>query len=326
MSNSDNSLSSRHDTFNTPEDIIFNLVQKATNLSPISRKKIVKGYDNEVYEIETKEGNTSIIRIKHFGESSMKQEEWVINQYKNAGVPVPEVYKVGTFQVNDKEYEYMIQKKVVGQPLGEIKKQLTPEQLDEIYESAGKALRKLHSVKVDGFYKRHESGIWDFTEWYKLANSDVVDRGKESSFLIQSGFTEEELKQMIKYLEIYRDEFTCKQPVLCHGDYLEEHIFIDNNLNIIAIIDFGMYRGDHPIHDFARLYMDARFINMDKFRKGYGDNEMFHDRFEKRLLLHMLGNQMGHVAHYAREDIKPEVKYTAERLRETYEKLNGMAT
>jgi aminoglycoside phosphotransferase (APT) family kinase protein len=326
MSNSDNSLSSRHNTFNTPENIVFDLIKETVNAIPLNRKKIVKGYDNEVYEVETKEGPACIIRIKHFGESSMKQEEWVINQYKNAGVPVPVVYKTGIFQINDEEYEYMIQKKVSGQSLGEIKKQLTQEQLDKIYESAGKTLRKLHSVEVDGFYKRHENGVWDFTEWHRLANSDVVDRGKESSLLIQSGFTEEEVKQMIKYLEMHRDEFTCKQPVLCHGDYLEEHIFIDNNLNITAIIDFGMYRGDHPIHDFARLYMDSRFINMDVFKKGYGDHEMFHDRFEKRLLLHVLGNQMGHVAHYAREDMKPEVKYTAERLRETYEKLNGMAT
>lgn len=326
MSNSDNSLSSRHNTFNTPENIVFNLVQEVTNLSPINRKKIVKGYDNEVYEVETKEGTSFIIRIKHFGESSMQQEEWVINQYKNAGVPVPEVYKVSTFQMNDEEREYMIQKKVHGKPLGEIKKEFTQEQLNKIYENAGRTLKQLHSVKVEGFYKRHENGVWDFTEWYRLVNSDVVDRGKESNLIIRSGFTEEEVKRMIKYLEIHRDEFSCEQSVLCHGDYLEEHIFIDDDLNIAAIIDFGMYRGDHPIHDFARLYMDSRFINMDVFRRGYGDHEMFHDRFEKRLLLHVLGNQMGHVAHYAREAMEPEVKYTAERLRETYEKLNGMAT
>jgi len=324
MSNHDNSLSTRHDTFNTPESTVFNLVQEATNSTPIKRKKIVKGYDNEVYEVETKDGEYFIMRIKHFGETSMEEEDWVVKQYRNVGVPVPQVYKIGTFRMENNDYEYMIQKKVTGQPLGEIKSQLTEEQLNKVYESAGRTLRQLHTVEVDGFYKRHENGIWDFTEWYKLANSDVIDRSKEGDLIIQSGFTEQEVKNMIRYLEIYRDEFSCKQPVLCHGDYLEEHIFIDKDLNITAIIDFGMYRGDHPIHDFARLYMDARFMNTDSLRRGYGDHEMFHDRFERRLLLHVLGNQIGHTAHYAREGMKPEVVYTAKSLRETYDKLNGI--
>lgn len=320
MSDQTNSLSSLHETFNTSEKIIFQLV-KDLGFSPMSRTKLVKGYDNEVYEISTKENIVLIFRIKHFGETSMEEENWVIQEYKKVNAPVPHVYKVGTFKENNEDKEYMIQRKISGTPLAEIKDQLTNEKLSQVYEKAGTILRQLHQARVDGFYKRHNDGVWDFPDWYKVANSAVIDRGKETTFYLKSGFMEDEVKKMLGFLEIYRDQFNCKQPVLCHGDYLEEHIFIDKDLTITGIIDFGMYRGDHPIHDFARLYSDSRFANMDSFKKGYGDHEMFHDRFEIRLLLEALGNQMGHLGYYAQSDMKHEINYTAKRLRETYNKL-----
>ena len=316
-----NTMTARHDSFETSTNLIFDLVKKATSTNPISKKKIVKGYDNEVYEVTTDDGSNFILRIRRFGETSMQDEAWVIKQYKNVEVPIPQVLAVGTFQNLEKEYDYMIQEKALGQPLAEVKSILSLEQLTDTYKNAGTVLARMHQVNVGGFYKRYADGSWDFSKWYDVANSNVIDRRKEREYVISNGFTESEFDMMIKYLEIYRDRFTCDQPVLCHGDYLEEHIFVNEDLQITAIIDFGMYRGDHPIYDFARLYMDSRFDQLDAFIKGYGVHEMFSDRFEQRLLLHALGNQIGHLAYYLQAKMTSEINYTAKRLRDTYTKL-----
>lgn len=83
---------------------------------------------------------------------------------------------------------------------------------------------------------------------------------------------------------------------------------------------------DTPEKIIFILIKEAGFIPVKstKIVKGYGEHEMFHDRFETRLLLHALGNQMRHLAYYTNEQMDDERKHTAQRLRKTLENLTAM--
>ena len=99
----------RHAQFVTDERIVFDLVRKATDNSPISRKKIVRGNDNEVYIVDTEECNQFIVRIKRFGEVSLAQEAWAIELCKYAGVRVPEILLVDNIDSHAERLEVMVQ-------------------------------------------------------------------------------------------------------------------------------------------------------------------------------------------------------------------------
>ena len=321
MNNHQSFLKQRHSKFSTPQEEIFNLVIKATGEKPIKRTKVVKGYDSEVYFVDTKEGNTYVVKIRWFGSVTYKEEAWVLKQCEKAGVPVPKILLLEKVELKDGKHEAMVQEKIRGYPLSQVRKTLTNSQLEEVLIKAGKVLSQIHSIKVEGFYHRNEKGEWRYSTWHQFASSMVKARSQEKPYLLQAGITEKEFNLLIKALEEYRDNFDCKQPVLCHGDFLPEHIFIDHKLNITGIIDFGLYEGNHPVHDFAFISFQAPTLNLGAIKKGYSNKAIFDEKFERRLLLHKIALQMGYLAYHIQENMTYEAKFVYQRLKESLEEL-----
>lgn len=67
-------LEKRHKKFQTPEKIIFDLVKKATGLTPTEKKKFVRGYANECYAVKTKGKKEFIVRINQFGGQNLSRK------------------------------------------------------------------------------------------------------------------------------------------------------------------------------------------------------------------------------------------------------------
>jgi hypothetical protein len=97
MTDTNNSIAQRHAGFHTSEETIFDLIKEHIGCTPLKRTKIVRGYDSEVYDVATKEGDSFIVKIKHYGEISYGQEQWAIDMCRNVGVPVPRIllHKLG---------------------------------------------------------------------------------------------------------------------------------------------------------------------------------------------------------------------------------------
>ena len=313
-----NSTKDLHKAFNTDEENVFKLVKKATGEQPIYRNKIQKGYDNEVYEVETIEGSFFIIKINHKAENLLSTEQWAIEQARSVGVPVPRIYKVDKFNYEGKSLEYMILEILPGKSMADVKETLSEEQLSTAYRNVGKVLRQIHSVSVGGFNMHHDDGGWDYDSYDLAINSVITHVSSNKNLFQKNGFTSEEFEEMVGSIEQLRDQFDCKLPVLCHGDFLEEHLFIDEDMNITGVIDFGMCRGDHPIFDFARMHADSRFNNMEDIVEGYGEHDMFQDDFNNRLLITSLSDQMETLLIYEDLGLKNEVKRVANRLCELF--------
>jgi aminoglycoside phosphotransferase (APT) family kinase protein len=310
-------LERRHAAFQTPEALVFQLVARATGHRPVSRRKLALGNDNEVYLVADSTGEEYVARIHRGGEVDLKTEAWVIEQYKRAGVPVPQVYVVDREEYMGEKLEYMVQGRCPGRPLSDIDREQISAEWAGICRQAGKVLGKMHSVEVDGFYHLNPDGSWDFPDWRAVMDSTVRGRGSEQEWIVRAGFSEDEFSCMMRLIERYRDEFSCAQPVLCHGDYLPEHIFVDDSLRICGVIDFGMYRGDHPIHDFAALSTAGTGMQIRQVLKGYPQSSFASDRFDMRLHLHRLTLEMGYLAHHMRIEHYPEIDLNRRGLRHT---------
>jgi aminoglycoside phosphotransferase (APT) family kinase protein len=309
-------LHRRHAAFRTPEEVVSRMVQRATGARPQARRRLVRGV-NEAYLISAAGGAEYLVRISREEESQFAEEAWAITQCLAAGAPVPEVHLVGTEEHDGETLEFMVMTKLPGRPLSEVLPGLTASQRARAWQAAGAALARVHAVRVGGFYRRSPAGAWDFPDWQAVMNSSIHDRSAERPWILQAGFTEDEFADMIRLMVRYRDEFDCPQPVLCHGDYLPEHIFVDEELRVRGVIDFGGYRGDHPIHDFALLAMEGYEADLESLLTGYPDDEVRRDRFAERLHLHRLTLEMGYLAHHIQIPGYPESALVTPGLRHT---------
>jgi len=315
-------LEKRHARFQTPEEVVLAMASRATGRQAVALDKIVRGNDNEVYIVSAEGGDQCVVRICRGGEVRPQAEAWAMQQCAKAGVPVPTVHLVGRDDLDGQTVEFMVQSRVPGRPLSEVIEELTESELASVGRQAGEVLGKLHGIEVGGFYHLSQDGKWDFPTWRAVMDSAVRDRSAEKELILGAGFAEDEFAQMVELLRQYRDGFDCPQPVLCHGDFLSEHIFVDSNLHITGVLDFGGHQGGHPVHDFAVLSMAGTRLKPTMLLPGYPDSPFLADRFEQRLLLHRLSLEMGYLAHHMRIGHHPEIAANTHSLRETLDALN----
>ena len=65
----------------------------------------------------------------------------------------------------------------------------------------------------------------------------------DSVELMQAGFSADEVDWLLQMLEAGQALFAGEQPVLCHGDFLPGHLFVDDDLHLCGVIDFGEFHG-----------------------------------------------------------------------------------
>jgi aminoglycoside phosphotransferase (APT) family kinase protein len=290
----------RHAAYQTAEQVILDLVKRATGQQPVAREKIVRGYDSEVYLVRTIQGDEFVVRIRHHGGAPFEQEAWAIAQCRALGVPAPEVLLVETTS-DEHAREVMVQRRVPGHALSDIEHDLKPAQRAAVWAQAGVALGAIHSIHVGGFYKRNADGEWDFPDWDSISAQSIADRASEMPLLIGAGFTPTEADLMLEIHKSGLAQFPIRQPVLCHGDFLPGHLFFDDELTLRGVIDFGEFQGSGPILEFANLNMCRPDVDLRWLQRGYSNQGLFDATFPVQLLTTKVGLQIGNLAHFIRQ-------------------------
>ena len=85
-------------------DVIFSVSKDVVRKAIEERKRIVAGEVNEVYDVQTEDGNL-IVRISREEENRFIPEKWAIEKSGEAGVPVPEVLLVD--EAEDKAFLFI---------------------------------------------------------------------------------------------------------------------------------------------------------------------------------------------------------------------------
>ena len=227
MNNHSDYLQAKHARWSAPKDALRELVERTTGERAIALERVVEGYNNEVYVVQTDAPGSFIIRITRDGESSALEEAWCLRTCADAGVPVPDVVAVESIPTDEGALDAMVLSKLPGTPLLELLGSLSLADQAHAWRKMGVVLRKIHSVPTGGFYKRGPEGKWDFPDGAAIAQAGLKGRMAEKPFLLAAGFDETDVAFMFGMMRYCNREFNCPDPVLCHGDFLPEHVFFD---------------------------------------------------------------------------------------------------
>jgi aminoglycoside phosphotransferase (APT) family kinase protein len=319
---SDDLLHQRHAAYHTPRDALFALVKAATGQDAVRYEPVVQGYDNEVYQVTTDTASAYIVRIQQHGGASFQTEAWAMSRCRAVGVPVPEVILISSIRVDDRDKAVMVQQRLPGLALRDILPQLTRSEAAQIWFQAGTLLARIHTISVDGygFAAPDSPGHWECDTWPELIQSTRASHTFISSQLRHWGFAGHDLVTISSMLDTYGRDFRVDHPVLCHGDFIPKHLFVDTTLRLTGIIDFGDVQGGPAIHDLAYLHMWRPEIDLGWLRSGYGRAACIDDRFEQRLVLHIVCVQLRYLEYFLRAGAPDDATALATRLQETLQR------
>ncbi|MCL2285081.1 MAG: aminoglycoside phosphotransferase family protein, partial [Firmicutes bacterium] len=227
-----------HKGFNFPLDTLRDYIKANTGLDVSGFTKITKGYDSEVYDI-----GRHMVKIRREGEVAYCCIEWAVEKCKEQNVKVPNIIHRGKIAEGDTLLDILIEEKIPGYPL-------TP----NLYKEAGAQLKKIHSIKVDGFWRRRENGKFDFATYKDIALSATCNRLSEMP-LIRAGNVFDDRHVECMKNALYQAEKLNVTPVLCHGDYAPKHILCETSIN--GIIDFGEFSGGSGYVDLAYFSLNS---------------------------------------------------------------------
>lgn len=292
-------VNQRHAAYQMPPALLFDLIRQTTGDEPSHSEKLVRGYDNEVYAVQTQQGHDYIVRIQQQGGAGYAEEQWAIERCRAVGVPVPVIEYVGLLALEGQAKPVMVQRRVPGRPLSDIYTTLNQAERVHVFSQVGAILSQIHSIQVDGFYKLRPDGHWDFPDWASIDQANRRDRSAERPYLLQAGLQAQEIDTLLALILTQRPPMD-RQPVLCHADLGLDHLFVDASLTITGVIDFGEFQGGLPLVDFAQLRLDCTDEELQWVQAGYANQALFADDFAQRLRLSRLNFLTGYLAHCVR--------------------------
>jgi len=280
-------LAQIHASFNTPKNIISEIITKFENGKVLDLERIIAGEANEVYAITTTK-NKFILRIDHRNYQSFEREKWAKQKALKLGVAVPKVLEIGFLQNNEQKYQYSLEEFVNGKIYGIYdtdKAILTP-----IFEQAGEILSKIHSIKLVGFgdlNEKHEGEYSSFvdkidTEKLKnIANYQKIAVSRNLDWnLLEMAF--EKLKNNLKVFEN-------ESSVLVHGDFNHKHFVVNGDLQIQAILDWGEVRAGSAVEDFGGWqFWFGDIFPITILTKKYTNKKYLADNFELKLEIYQI--------------------------------------
>ncbi len=282
-------LASVHSQWSTPDSVISEVVEEGTESGVASKKRIIAGEANEVYDITLDNEKHVIFRAATSGYPNFLQEKWAMDKVKQLKVPVPEIILIKHVIVDGQDRLICLMEKVEGEPLerGEIDfDKLDESERRRLVNQAGEILSRIHSVSTDGFGWIVGEGKAEHGTAGELIDNLVAKRQDLEKMAREEGIEVNDIGRALEIIEGFREQYSKVSPRLNHGDYSHKHFMVKDN-QIVAILDWGAVRSDSPIYDFAQWdYWFGEYIPTEWLKEGYTDKSLFDDNFED--FMHML--------------------------------------
>lgn len=251
-----------------PPDDLAAFVTRTTGRSVAALEPLAGGEANATYRATTGAGDVLIVRVQQRGVTGFDEEARAMEQGREAGVPVPEVYGVGQVGIGAR-HDAMVMAAARGRPLAEVMGSLSRAQLAEVFAGGGKALRRLHTVRVNHFGWLRKEGDEADRDWVPFATTLLAFRRKDVPELEWAGLTPAEVEGLLGVVASLQD-LPYKQPVLCHGDLGADHLFVGDDLELTGVIDFGMAQGVRPRWTWACFGCSTRRSSWRGSPRGTG--------------------------------------------------------
>lgn len=201
-------------------------------------EKLSKGWSSDSkYIIETKTGETLLLRVSDIEHYEAKKKEYeIIQKYAELGFLMSMPLDFGV--CNHGENAYMLLTWVEGIDLEEALPNLPQNEQYRLGREAGKILKKIHSLEVD-------------------ANDLPKDTKKGKKLLQLSRYEESQVRidndeTAIEYVKQNIDKIWSKSPVYQHGDYHPGNLIYTKD-GSIGVIDFNRWEVGDPYEEFYKL-------------------------------------------------------------------------
>jgi len=216
------------------------LIERAVGEEAVAFEDASRGCDHRVTVVRTARGRSLVVRVRTAGDIGLRDEAWAIEQCARAGARVPAVRLIAALETASGPVEAMVQEAVPGRALSEVGGGLDPRRLAHVLAQAGEQLAAIHGVAAAGFGRRR-GGAWDFATWDEYAAARAPDPAAPARALQAAGLPPREWETALAAAWAARRR--CDRPVLCHMDLSFEHIFVDGDLRLTGVIDFGDFEG-----------------------------------------------------------------------------------
>lgn len=307
-------LEKSHESFTSPEELVSEMIQKATGAELVERRKIIEGEVNEVYDVTTSEKQNVIVRISRSEYPSFETEEKVIRLVRMVGVPAPKVLLIEQISLEDKKLTFCVEEKIQGEPLKDLMGSMDNEMLKSFISEAGRILSKINSVTVEIF------GSLDGSNSFKTWSDFIFNLESKREKIINAGKIVGADKTLIdKAFSLLRENealFNIKEAKLLHGDFSPKHLIVHDN-KIVGVIDFEGAKGGDPVRDIAwasYFYNDS--FPIEWLTEGYENKELFDKDFDLKMKLYRLHMSLDLLEYFQADKNISGMTYAKRRLGE----------
>lgn len=258
---------------------------------------MIGGYDNEVYRVTLVDDSNIFLRVQRPGHPSFDHEIMAMDLARDAGVPVPAVLLTANVRDGQDERSAMVLATAPGRSLIEVLPSLSSAGRAAVLTNFGCVLRRLHSVAMPGVWRPDDQGEWP--DPHEVRRGFIAERRMERPQLVAAGLSSKEVEQAISLLGKSPDTPPLSDFVLCHGDATPEHIFVNSDLVISGLIDWGMWHGGSPIGELAYVaswaYAEA---DLAALLGGYGEDYADVQSVGRAMAISLVNQLVGHIAHH----------------------------
>lgn len=288
-------LTELHGRLGLPRAMVVDLARRATGREATRTQRLVRGDEYEVHRVEIAGGGVVYPRICFPDAPPAKahREAWVMERARAADVPAPEVLAVETLATDDGDRQAMVVSEAPGRQLSVLRPALSVEDRSVVMRDLGRVLGRLHTVRLPGFGHPDEHGDWpDPEEHHRRYLGNVI---ADSGHLDRVGFTSAEIEEIGRLL---RHEVVVSpdgRPTLCHTDISVEHVFVDDDLRVTGLIDWGLWLGGAPADELAALSMRLDEDDFVAVMAGYPGGSLADVAFGRAVSRSVLTQAIGHI-------------------------------
>lgn len=274
--------------------MVVGLVKRATAQRIVEVERLTLGEENEIHQARLADETTVYARIRPPGEGNFDQELWAMDQARTVGVPVPAVLAAEDLDTAQGRRSAMVLAAASGRPLAAVLPELSSEQRRKLLGGFGQVVARLHTVSAPGPGRPGLDGAWPDPD--EVLRTFIANQLDTRPHLLTAGLIPSEVDAILALVGQSPDTPARSDPVLCHGDLHQAHVYVDEELQVSTLIDWGLWHGGTPVDELA--YLSTKY-DPDSFAaivSGHGAGQMSDPAFRRRIALAVLNRIIGHLA------------------------------
>jgi aminoglycoside phosphotransferase (APT) family kinase protein len=288
-------LTELHGRFAVPREVLVELVERLSAGRVVATQRLISGDENEVHRVELADGSVVYPRIGIPGTPAGKSrwEAWAMERARAAGVPVPEVLAVEP--IGTERYA-MVVSAAPGRPLAAVRPSLPDADYLEVMTDLGRVLARLHSVYMPGAGVPDDDETWPDPATHRRRY--LANRLADCEQLGTAGLTGDETARVKALFNDAPDFPVSDHPVLCHGDLGPEHIFVDSDLRVCGLIDWGMWNAGSAVGDLAAAAISHDEAGLAALIAGHNAGSPTDPAFWRAIRCSLIAHLVGNIGWY----------------------------